>query len=298
MLYGAIEGGGTKFVCAIGDEHGQVLAETRFPTTTPAETLQAAIDFFQAETGQRGAALDAIGIASFGPVELNPASEHYGFITTTPKPGWAFADVVGAFKQSFPGVPVGFDTDVNGAALGEHRWGAAQAWDTFVYFTIGTGIGGGAMVEGRLLHGLLHPEMGHMILPTHPDDPLPRGVCPYHTACLEGLAAGPSLKERWGQPGETIPEDHKAWEVEAFYLAHAIVNVTAILSPQGVILGGSVPHQRQLFPLVRAKVKELCGGYFAHPVFETLEAYIVPPGLGDRAGITGAIALADAAARA
>ncbi|MBN2305764.1 MAG: ROK family protein, partial [Anaerolineae bacterium] len=184
---------------------------------------------------------------------------------------------------------------VNGAALGEQRWGAAQAWDTFVYFTVGTGIGGGGMAGGVMLHGLIHPEMGHILLPMRADDPLDRGVCPFHPNCLEGLASGPAIQARWGAPGQDLPPDHPAWDLEAHYLAHAAATLLTVLSPQGIILGGSVMHQRQVFPLVRAKTAALLNGYLVHPRLESLDDVIVPPGLGDDAGVKGALALALAA---
>lgn len=292
MLVGGIEGGGTKFVCAIGDTSGQVLHRERIPTTTPAETLRRSVEYFQAQQAERGEKLAAIGIASFGPVDLNPASPHYGFITRTPKPGWSFADVAGAVRRAFPDIPIGFDTDVNGAGLAEHRWGAARNWQTFVYITVGTGIGGGGMHEGRTLRGLIHPEMGHILLPIRPGDPLKRGVCPFHAYCFEGLASGPSIEKRWGQRGETLSPDHPAWELEAHYLAHAIMDIMAVLSPEGFVLGGSVMHQRQLFPMIRSKLADLANAYFVHPRLETYEDYIVPPGLGDDAGVCGGFALA------
>lgn len=295
MLFGGIEGGGTKFVCAIADESGVILEDARFPTVDPTNTLAQAITFFKQAEVMHTQALSAIGIASFGPIDLNPASPTYGYITKTPKAGWSFTNVVGTIQAAFPNLPVGFDTDVNGAALAEHRWGAAQQWTTFVYFTVGTGIGGGAMVQGGLLHGLIHPEMGHLMLPKHPNDPLARGVCPFHTACLEGLASGPSIKERWSASGETLPADHPAWDIEAYYLAHACADLMVTLSPQGIILGGSVMHQAQLFPLVRRHTQALINNYLTHEALASLDAYIVPPGLGDRAGVQGSIALAIAA---
>jgi fructokinase len=295
MLYGGVEGGGTKFVCAVSDESGQIITRDRFPTGEPGATITQAIQFFKDFETQRGESIAALGIASFGPVDLNPASDRYGYITSTPKMRWASTDLIGPFKRAFPGVPIGFDTDVNGAALGEHRWGAAREWDTFVYLTVGTGIGGGAMVGGQLAHGLIHPEMGHILLPIHPDDPLERGVCPFHPNCLEGLAAGPSLQARWNAPGETLPSDHPAWPIEAFYLAQALVAMFCILSPQGIILGGSVMHQPQLFALVRKQTQTLLNGYLAHPCIDNLDQTLVPPGLGDNAGVLGAIALAMAA---
>lgn len=295
MLFGGIEGGGTKFVCAIADEHGKIIADARIPTTDPKTTLDQAVAFFKEAEQAQQQPLSALGIGSFGPVDLNPASEHYGYITKTPKPGWPFTDVVGPIRAAFPGLPVGFDTDVNAAALSEHRWGAAQNWTTFVYFTIGTGIGGGAMVQGKLLHGLIHPEMGHILLPRHAEDPLERGVCPFHPNCLEGFANGPSLQARWNAPGETLPVDHPAWEVEAFYLAHACADLMVTLSPEGIILGGSVMHQEQLFPLVRQKTLGLLNNYLTHDALVNLDDFIVPPGLGDRAGVMGSLALGLAA---
>jgi fructokinase len=206
LLYGGIEAGGTKFVCAVGSGPHDVRAEARFPTTNPAETIGRAIDFFRR---QAGPGLAAIGIASFGPVDPSPGSPTFGYITTTPKPGWANTDLAGPVGRAL-GVPVGFDTDVNGAALGEYRWGAAQGCDTFVYLTVGTGIGGGGMAGGKLMHGLLHPEMGHMRLPHDlAADPFP-GICPFHSDCLEGLASGPAIEARWSQRAETLPPDHPA----------------------------------------------------------------------------------------
>jgi len=295
VLFGGIEGGGTKFVCAVGDDSGEILARQRFPTVTPQTTLHQAITFLKNQEVLRGERIAAIGIGSFGPVDLDPASEHYGHITRTPKPGWAFADVVGSVQLAFPDVPVAFDTDVNTAALGEHRWGAAQDWNTFAYLTVGTGIGGGVIVDGRMLHGLIHPEMGHVLLPRRDDDPLARGVCPFHPNCLEGLASGPSLEARWNVPGETLSPDHPAWDLEAYYLAHALADFMCTLSPQGIILGGSVMHQQQLFPLIRQKVHDLLNGYLVHPRLDDLDSFIVPPGLNDDAGVRGAIALAQAA---
>jgi len=292
-LWGGIEAGGTKFVCAVGTGPGDLRAEVRIPTTSPAETVESAISFFREQ--QRHSRLDAIGIAAFGPLDLSVDSPQYGFITTTPKPGWAYADLAGSVGRALD-VPVGFDTDVNGAALGEHRWGAAQGLDTFIYLTIGTGIGGGGMSRGRLLHGLVHPEMGHVRVPHDLErDPFP-GVCPYHGDCLEGLATGPALEGRWGmRPGE-LPADHPAWELEAHYLALAVANYVFTLSPRRVVMGGGVMEQRQLFPLIRREVKGLLNGYVQSPeILARIDDYIVPPGLGERSGVLGAIALAQSA---
>ncbi|MCL4300155.1 MAG: ROK family protein [Anaerolineae bacterium] len=289
-LFGGIEAGGTKFVCAVGTGPDDFRAEARFPTTTPEETIGRAVAFFKEQAQKEP--LAAIGIASFGPVDPNPASPTFGYITTTPKPHWAQTDLAGALARAL-GVPVGFDTDVNGAALGEYRWGAAQGLDTFIYLTIGTGLGGGGLVNGRLMHGLIHPEMGHVRLPRHPDDPYP-GACPFHGDCLEGMAAGPALQGRWGQRAETLPPDHPAWEIEAHYLAYGLVNFICTLSPQRIVLGGGVMDQAHLFPLVRRKTQELLNGYVQSPeILERIDRYIVPPGLGNRAGVLGAIALAE-----
>lgn len=289
QMYGGVEAGGTKWNCVVGTGPDDLRAETRFPTTTPAETIGRAVEFFR-EQG----ALAAVGLGAFGPVDLQPDSPTFGQITTTPKPGWAFTDVLGMFQQAL-GVPVSLDTDVNAAALGEYRWGAASGLDTFVYFTIGTGIGGGVMVNGRLVHGLMHPELGHMLL-RHDlaRDPFP-GACPYHGDCFEGLAAGPSLERRWGQRGETLLADHPAWELEAHYIALGLVNVICTLSPQRIILGGGVMEGGALLPLVRRNVQALLNGYLQVPLITArIDEYIVAPGLGSRAGVLGAIALAQA----
>ncbi|RME48418.1 MAG: ROK family protein [Chloroflexi bacterium] len=292
-LYGGIEAGGTKFVCAIGSGPDDICAETRIRTTAPEETIAQVIDFFQTQPCD----LTAVGIASFGPLDPDPASPTFGFITTTPKPGWAHTDLAGAIRRAL-GVPVGFDTDVNGAALGESRWGAARGLDTFIYLTIGTGIGGGGMVGGSLIHGLIHPEMGHIRLPRDQKaDPFP-GICPFHGDCLEGLASGPALEARWGQPAEMLPPDHPGWSLEAHYLSLALVNFICTLSPQRIILGGGVMKQPQLWPMIWTNVPALLNDYVqASEILESIEDYIVPPMLGDRAGVLGAIALAQKATR-
>ncbi len=294
-LYGGIEAGGTKFVCAVGTGPEDVRDTVRFATTSPEACIQQSVTFFE-EAQKRHGPLAAIGIASFGPLDPNPGSPTFGYITTTPKTGWAHTDLAGPIGTAFH-VPIGFDTDVNGAALGESRWGAAQGLDTFVYLTIGTGIGGGAMVNGRLVHGLLHPEMGHVLIPhDRQEDPF-NGVCPYHGDCLEGLASGPAIEQRWNQRAEQLPPDHPAWDLEANYLAHGIVPQIYILSPQRIIMGGGVMEQAHLFPGVRRYVGKILNGYIQMPaILEDIEHYIVPPGLGNRAGVLGAIALAQIAA--
>lgn len=294
QLYGAIEAGGTKFVCAVASGPDDIRAETRFATETPHVTMAQAIAFFR-EQQQRHGPLAAIGVSSFGPIDPLPGSSTYGYITTTPKPGWPNTPIVAMVQEHFD-LPVGFDTDVNGAALGEHRWGAAQGLDTFVYLTIGTGIGGGGMVNGRLIHGMMHPEMGHMYVPHDWErDPF-AGVCPYHGDCWEGLANGPALEARWKQRAETFSIDHEAWLLEAHYLALGLVNIITILSPQRIILGGGVMDQRHLFPLIRREVKHQLQEYIQMPeIISGLAGYIVPAGLGSRAGMLGSIALAEQA---
>jgi len=289
-LYGGIEGGGTKFVCVVASGPEDIRAETRFPTTTPAETIGRALEFFREASAVEP--LAAVGIATFGPVDLSRSSPTYGYITSTPKPHWAQANIVGPVQAAL-GVPVGFDTDVNGAALGEHRWGAAQGLDTFLYFTIGTGIGAGVVVNGAPVHGLVHPETGHILLRRDPQrDPYP-GKCPFHGDCFEGLAAGPAMGARWGVPAETLPPDHAAWELEAEYIAQALTTQILSLSPQRIILGGGVMQQPALFPMIRRRVPELLNGYVQSPaILQCIDEYIVPPALGGRAGVMGAIALA------
>lgn len=291
-LYGGVEGGGTKFVCVVGTGPDDVRAEARFPTTTPEATLGQAVAFFRDQEAGLGP-LAAVGIGSFGPVDLRPGSLTFGSITSTPKPGWMNVDVVGPFRRAL-GVEVAFDTDVNAAALGEWRWGAAQGLHTFVYLTVGTGIGGGGFVGGQLMHGLLHPEMGHLRLPRDPvADPF-TGACPFHGDCLEGLASGPALLARWGQPAEAIPKKHAGWALEARYLALAVVNLVCTLSPQRIVIGGGVMEQPQMFPQVRLEVKALLNDYVrAKEILEGIDAYIVPPALGRRAGVLGALALAE-----
>lgn len=295
-LYGGIEAGGTKFVCAVGSGPDDIRDEIRFPTTAPDETLALAIDFFRGHAERE--ALAAVGVACFGPVDPNPASPTFGYVTTTPKPYWAHTDVVGRLRAALH-VPVGFDTDVNGAALGEQRWGAAQGLDTFVYLTIGTGLGGGGMVNGRLLHGLMHAEMGHTRIPHDwKRDPY-GGNCPYHGDCWEGLACGPAIEARWQTSGRDLAPDHPAWALEAHYLALGVTNITLMLSPQRIIMGGGVMDQQQIFPMLRQEVQTLLNGYVQKAeILEHIDDYIVPPGLGNRAGVLGAIALAMNAAEA
>ncbi|MGV3488589.1 MAG: ROK family protein [Tuberibacillus sp.] len=284
MKLGGIEAGGTKFVCGIGNENGEVLERISFPTTSPNETMSHVISFF---TNHR---VEAIGIGSFGPIELDKRSKIYGSITSTPKTPWKNFNIVKSVADMVP-VDIGFDTDVNAAALGETMWGAARGLDSCIYMTVGTGIGVGAVVEGKLLHGMSHPEMGHILVRRHKNDSY-EGTCPYHGDCLEGLASGPAIEKRWGKKGADLADVPEVWDMEADYLAQAIVNYILVLSPKKVILGGGVPKQKQLFPLIRQKVTDILNNYVQTPELTDIDNYIVPPLLGDNAGLIGSFALA------
>ena len=292
-LYGGIEGGGTKFVCAVGTGPKDIRDEIRFPTGDPEDAIGRAVAFFRTFDD-----LESVGIACFGPLDANPKSPTFGYVTTTPKPGWAHTEFAGTVAREL-GVPVGFDTDVNAAALAEYRWGAAQGLDSCLYLTVGTGIGGGAVVEGQMIHGLMHPEMGHLRIPHDWEaDPYP-GCCPYHGDCLEGLACGPAIEGRWGQRAETLPPDHPAWALEAHYLALGLANTIVTISPQRIIMGGGVMEQLHLFPMIRQEVRTILNGYIQSPHLEDqIDTYIVPPVLGNQAGVLGGIALAINAAKA
>ncbi len=289
-MFGAIEAGGTKFVCALGTSPQDLHARVEFPTTSPVETIGRVAAYFEVQTKHEP--LASIGIASFGPVDLNPASPRFGYITSTPKAGWQNVDLAGPFRKTF-NLPVAFDTDVNAAALSEGRWGAARGLETFVYVTVGTGIGGGGMAGGRLMHGMLHPEMGHMrIVHDWKADPFP-GVCPFHGDCWEGMASGLAIEARWGIKGQELLQDHHTWQLEAHYVALGVVNLVCTVSPQRIILGGGVMKQTALFPLIRRETLELLKGYIqVDEIIERIDQYIVPPQLGDNAGVLGAIALA------
>lgn len=286
MRLGGVEAGGTKFVCAVS-EGPEIILRVSFPTTTPEETIARAIDFF------RGHQVAAIGIASFGPIDLDRTSPTYGYITATPKDGWRNTDIAGPLAKAF-GVPIGFDTDVNGAALGESVWGAGQGLTDVLYLTVGTGIGGGALSGGKPVHGAIHPEMGHVRVPRDPADSFP-GCCPFHHDCLEGLASGTAMFQRWGTRAQDLAGDHPAWRMEARYLALGILNFVMTLSPQRVIVGGGVMHRTLLYDLVREEFHRLVNGYLQSPHIANLDAYIIAPGLGDNAGVLGAIALAQSA---
>ncbi|MCO6046415.1 ROK family protein [Aeoliella sp. ICT_H6.2] len=290
-LYGAVEAGGTKFITMVASGPDHIAEQARFDTATPEVVIPQVVDFFRQAEAQHGK-LRGVGVGSFGPVDLDPQSPTFGYITATPKAGWSNTDLVGPLRQALD-VPVAFDTDVNAAAVGEHRWGAAQGLDTFIYMTIGTGIGGGGMIGGRLMHGLIHPEMGHMRLPRNAEvDPF-AGACPFHGDCLEGLASGPAIEKRWGTSAKQLGEDHQAWQLQADYLSLAVVNLVCTLSPQRVILGGGVMHQQFLLPMIRERTLKLLNNYVQSPaILDHIDSFIVTPGLGDKAGILGSLALA------
>ena len=290
-MFGAIEAGGPNscVVLELGQEN---LKTTQFPTTSPDATLAQAIEFLRKEAGDE---LRAVGIGSFGPIDLHRTSLTFGYVTSTPKTGWQNYNLAGTVREGL-GVPVGFDTDVDAAALGEARWGAAQNLSDFLYLTVGTGIGGGAIINGRVLHGLVHPEMGHIRVPHDlTKDPFPGG-CPYHGDCLEGLASGPAMQARWGNAAQELPPDHPAWLLEAHYLAHGLANWVLTLSPQRIVLGGGVARQSILFQRIRQDLVELLNGYVRAPeVMRDIDQYVVPPQLGGKAGVLGGLVLAEQA---
>lgn len=283
-MYGAIEAGGTKFRVAIGDSPSLV-ADATIPTTDPETTIAAVIDFFG------GHDLKAVGIAAFGPLDLDPASDTHGSITTTPKPGWSNTPLKNRIADALR-VPVGIAVDVGGAALGERRWGAARDVDTFVYFTIGTGIGGGFFTGNRIHTGYGHPEMGHIVIAREPDDDFV-GHCPFHGACFEGMAAGPAISARWGDRVANLHSREEVWDLEARYIAQAFRTVTYVLAPQRIIVGGGVLQHDGLLDLVRSHLsRELAGYGMAALAGSDLANYVVEPELGQDAGLIGAIAIA------
>ena len=289
-FYG-IEGGGTKFVCAFGSGPNDLHDRVVIPTTTPEETMSRVVEHIRAVSKKTN--LNGIGAAVFGPLGLNPEHDNYGFITTTPKLAWRHFDFIGELEKAVP-LPVVFDSDVNVTAMAEYRWGAGRHLSDFIYITVGTGIGAGAIVNHKLCHGALHPEMGHMLIPKLPDDK-GKSVCAYHDHCLEGLASGPSLQARFGvDDAMKLDENHIAWEMETHYLATAIANYTFCFSPKRIIMGGGVMQQTHLFKRIQQKLITFIGGYVQHPYLNQKNHYIVPPGLKNNAGVLGAIALAEA----
>lgn len=290
-LYGGVETGGTWCVCALGRGPERLERREEFRTTTPVETIERIVAFF--DQGPRPV---AIGIGSFGPVDVDPASRAWGSVTTTPKPGWQHVALAGPIRHALS-VPVAFDHDVVTAALGEHRWGAARGISALSYVTVGTGIGGGLLIDGRPWHGLLHPEVGHLRIPhDRARDPF-EGTCPWHRDCWEGLACGPAIAARWGATGDELADDHPAWELEAEYVALGLLGIVTVFSPRMVVLGGGVMQRAGLLERVRTHLRGLLGGYLASPLMgERIDEFIVAPQLGDDAGVLGAIALAQTSA--
>lgn len=284
-LFGALEAGGTKMVCAVATAQGEILDRLTLPTRTPRETIPEILAFFS------GRGLAALGVGSFGPLELDPRRADCGVIQAAPKVSWRGCPILSLLREGL-GVPVGLDTDVNAAALGEALWGSARGTRCSVYITVGTGVGLGVIIDGRPHHGMLHPEGGHVPVAPLPDDPLEESVCPFHPSCLEGLASGPAIARRWGRPAQELGDRPEVWALEAGYLAQAVCGCIMTLSPEKVILGGGVMHQPQLLPLVRRETARLLGGYLPGRGLADLETYIVPPGLGDDQGVLGCVQLA------
>lgn len=284
MRIGALEAGGTKMVCAVGNEQGEILKREVIPTGTPEDTMPQMLAFFEQEK------IEALGIGCFGPIDPDTESKTYGYITSTPKLAWQNYNIVEAFATRLH-CPIGFDTDVNAAALGEAAFGITKGLKNSIYMTIGTGIGVGVYSEGRLLHGMMHPEAGHILLKRHPEDSF-GGCCPFHGDCLEGLAGGPSLEKRWGKAGALLTEEPKVWEIEAYYIAQACVNYSMILSPERIVLGGGVMKQPALLPLIRSKFTELMADYVRTRELTNMEEYIVGASLNDNQGVMGCIQLA------
>lgn len=285
MKFGAIDAGGKRFICGVTNENGDTLEKVVIETETPEKTIPNVIEFF------KNKGIVALGLGCFGPLDLHPTSKTYGYITSTPKEGWKDFDIVGVLKDNL-NIPVYFDTNINTAVLGEAVWGAAKNLKNSIYLTIGSGIGGGAIVEGKLVHGMLHPEMGHIFVSRHPRDKF-TGNCPFHGGnCLEGMASGPAMERRWNKPLENLPEDHPAWDLEAYYIAHALVNYILVLSPEKIILGGDVMRYKHLFPVIRRAVVKLLNGYVqTDNIFKNINTYIVSPDLGENSGFLGAAAL-------
>ncbi len=283
IKYGSIEAGGTKFVCAISDEELNIIERVSFPTTVPEETMTSVINFFK----EHEEGLKAIGIGSFGPIDINKKSDTYGYITSTPKLAWQHYDFLGEMKRHFD-LPMAFTTDVNAATYGEYKLGQGKGKSSVVYYTIGTGVGGGALQEGRFVEGFSHPEMGHMLIQPHPEDQF-EGVCPFHGNCLEGMAAGPAIEKRLGIKGQDLAEDHPYWEIEATYIAQCAYNTTLMMSPDVIVFGGGVMHQQHMVDKVHAAFEKLVNGYVGYP---NVKEYIVTPLLGDNAGTLGCLSLA------
>jgi len=290
-LFAGVEAGGTKFVCVVGRGPDAILLEERVPTTGPDETLSRVIDVL-AEAERRHGRCAALGLAAFGPLDLDPVSPTFGHLTRTTKAGWSGVDLVGPLRRAL-GLPLAIDTDVDGAALAESLWGAGRGTRSLLYVTVGTGIGGGLVHEGRPLLGASHAEMGHIRVPRHPADRSFAGVCSFHGDCVEGLASGPAGLARWGTPLETLGEDHECWDLLGFYLAQLAATATLMLAPERIVIGGGVGSCAPLHRAIHAWLPRLLGGYAAPALTSPVESYVVQAELGPRAGALGALALAE-----
>ncbi|WP_288304817.1 ROK family protein [uncultured Fusobacterium sp.] len=284
MKFGAIDASGNRFLCGITTENGDTIDKAVFLTETPEKTIPKVIEYF------KGKAISALGLGCFGPIDLNPNSKTYGYIKATPKKGWQNFDIVGSLKKAL-NIPIYFDSHTNLAALGETIWGAAKDSKNTIYLTIGNGIGGGAIIENKLVHGMMHPEMGHMFINRHPRDKF-IGTCHFHGGnCLEGMASIPAIERRWHKSLSSLEEDHLAWDLQSYYIGHAIVNYILVLAPEKIILGGLVMKYGNLFPKIRKEVQKLLNGYIKTEQIKNIDTYIVPPDLGEQSGFFGAVAL-------
>lgn len=281
MILGSIEAGGTKFIAAVGDEQMRIIDTLTVPTTKPEETMEPILSFFDQYQ------IDALGVGSFGPIDVNQGSKSYGYITSTPKPFWRDFNFVGSLSAHF-NVPIAWTTDVNAAGYAEYVLGNAEGTQSCLYLTIGTGIGGGFINQDQILNAYSHPEMGHLLIKRHPSDHF-EGNCPFHKDCLEGMASGPAVEKRWGKKGIELAKCSEVWELEAYYLAQALVSYTLVLRPERIILGGGIMKQKQIFHLIREQFGQMLNDYVAVP---NLESYIQPVGLNDQAGIIGGFLLA------
>lgn len=281
MLLGALEAGGTKMVMGLLDEQGRIIKKETCSTRQPEETMPDILSFFSRHKP------DALGIATFGPVDLDPSSPTFGSITNTPKLSWRGYPLLRRLQDSLK-IPCAIDTDVNGAVLAEATLGAALGLDSALYLTVGTGIGGGLLSQGQLVHGLIHPEWGHVLVIRHPDDPLNRGICPYHASCAEGFASGAAMQSRWDMPAQALPDDHPGWEMEAWYLAQVCHNALMTVSPRRIMLGGGVMHRSLLYPMIRKQLHALLGGYLSSPALSDMESFLTAPALYPDSGLIGA----------
>lgn len=283
--FGALEAGGAKMICAVADAKGRILERTSVSFRIPETTMPELLDFF------RGKGLAAMGVACFGPVDLDRSSPTYGTIQSSPKLDWRGFPILRRFEEAL-GIPVGIDTDVNAAALGEAVWGCTRSVSDSIYVTVDAGIGLGIIINGRPHHGMLHPEGGHIFVDRRADDPMVCGVCPYHPNCLEGLASEPAIERRWGRRAEELSDCTAVWEMEAYYIAQALCSYIMVISPERIVLGGSVMRQERMLPLVRKEVRRQLRGYIQGKGLDNLDEYIVPVSLGGDQGVMGAIKLA------